>query len=216
MSINLPPWTSLITVASIYMYAVLIRVPTIYHREYFTHQNLPQCVTMWDKNTSFYYNTTFVFMYDLIPLFIISCAQITMLRNLKRHFEDLELLNTSPFMMRIRLKKQKKLVGTFLAVVPFFFIFTLPNAIFMIIFSYISSYRPSLLQSHSKKLYTTWDAFIALSAFNSCSNPIIYAKVHRQMNRPIAKALSTLSRKFSSRRSKTDSPEMVRMVKVWR
>ena len=214
MLANLPQQTTLITVAGIYIYAVFIRVPKIYHREYFTYQNLPQCITTWNLTTSFYYNTMFVVMYELIPLFIITCAQISMFRNLRRHSEDLELLNTSPLMMRIRVKKQKRLVRTFLAVASSFFVLTLPNAIFMIIFSYISSYRPSLLQSHSKKLYTTWDAFIALSAFNSCSNPIIYAKVHRQMNRPIAKALSTLSRKFSSRRSKTDSPEMVRMVKV--
>ena len=214
MLANLPQRTTLITVAGIYTYVVLIRVPKIYHREYFTYQNLPQCITTWNLTTSFYYNTMFVVMYELIPLFIITCAQISMFRNLRRHSEDLELLNTSPPMVRIRVKKQKRLVRTFLAIASSFFVLTLPNATFMIIFSYISSYRPSLLQNHSKTLYTTWDAFIALSAFNSCSNPIIYAKVHRQMHKPMVKALSTLSRRFSSKRSKAEPPELTKMVKV--
>ena len=214
MSTHLPPRTTIFTVASIYIYAVLIRVPKIYHREYFIYQDLPQCFTNWDLNKSFYFNTMFVFMYELIPLLVITCAQISMFRNLRRHSEDLELLNTSPPMMRIRVKKQKRLVRTFLAVASSFFVLTLPNAIFMIIFSYISSYRPSLLQNHSKTLYTTWDALIALSAFNSCSNPIIYAKVHRQMHKPMVKAMYTLSRRLSSRRSKFDLPEMVKIVKV--
>lgn len=89
--------------------------------------------------------------------------------------------HTKVMQQQIR-RENKEVVKMFVVVVALFFLLTLPNAVYQVVYHYFYMFKVELIRgkSHLGQLYIVLPC---VSAMNSCINPLVYAKMHREVNR---------------------------------
>ena len=88
-------------------------------------------------------------------------------------------------------RENREVVKMFVVVVALFFACTMPNAVYQIVYHYIYLFR---VEANSPYLIQIYTILPCLSAMNSCINPLVYAKMHKEMNRHM-RGLATMLRR---------------------
>lgn len=101
-----------------------------------------------------------------------------------------------------RLKQNKSITRMFGRVVLVFFALTTPNAIQFFVQAYIGTFREDVFIREYEKIFYIAQILYAVSSINCCVNPIIYARMHKNMRKSFNKRVSWLFRRpmtFSGR-----------------
>eukprot|EP00794_Sanderia_malayensis_P007734 gene7734-8574_t len=122
----------------------------------------------------------------VIPLIVISVLYGICIRTLQTNKFD---KGKSESAARRR-RENQQVVKMFVLIVALFFVFTIPHSI-IDLFRYIDNTSDAVLILH--------ECSIIVVLFNSCTNPFIYARMHRDVNRYIVDAW----RKLKGKKSKT-------------
>lgn len=69
----------------------------------------------------------------------------------------------------------------FIIIVALYFLFTLPFAVYQVVFSVFWHYDTTKVKR--KEFLIPYLLLPCISAMNSCVNPLVYAKMHREINR---------------------------------
>ena len=99
------------------------------------------------------------------------------LRHSEEHHSDTQVMQR-----QIR-NENKRVVGMFIIIVAMYFFFTLPFAVYQVIFSVFYHYDTAKFKR--KEFLIIYLLLPCISAMNSCVNPLVYAKMHREINRYI-------------------------------
>ena len=91
-----------------------------------------------------------------------------------------------------RMKQNKNITKMFGRIVLVFFTLTTPNSIFFFVQAYIGTFREDLFFKEYKKFFYISQVLYAVSALNCCVNPIIYARMHKNMRMSFRKRVSWL------------------------
>ena len=89
--------------------------------------------------------------------------------------------------MELRNRQNAKVVKMFVTVVTIFLILTMPYAIFYFCDSYLIFYASNHFDSRTH--HTLNYVLFILASANGCVNPVIYAKMHREVNGYIKKVI---------------------------
>ena len=84
---------------------------------------------------------------------------------------------------RRRIKQNKKITRMFGRVVLVFFTLTTPNSVFFFVSAYIGTFRVEVYMREYEKFFYISHALYAVSSLNCCVNPIIYARMHKNMKK---------------------------------
>lgn len=118
----------------------------------------------------------------VIPLFIIAYCYAVCIRRLNDNG-----INKDNSASAVRRRQEnKRVVKMFILIVALFFIFTIPHSI-IDLFRYIDNKSDAVVILH--------ECSVIVVLFNSCTNPFIYARMHRDVNRFIVRAWRRLSGK---------------------
>ena len=112
-----------------------------------------------------------------IPNFIIIIVYCLIARALKAN----TLKHANNRAMEQRNKQNAKIVKMFIIIIIIFFTLTMPYAIFYCYASYMAVYDPQ--NPKNEQIVTINFILFILVAANGCVNPLIYAKMHREINR---------------------------------
>ena len=124
---------------------------------------------------------------SVLPLTIIASIYVAAAIKLNRN-TAVEAANNRTLL--IRLRKNKKVVRMFVVVVITFFVLTTPYT--------INYFMQICLGSElDTKVKEKWNyGLFVISASNSCINPIIYNKMHEEVNRQIKRLCKSIKGKF--------------------
>ena len=101
-----------------------------------------------------------------------------------------EMYHSNVRVMQQQIRKEnREVVRMFVVVVTLFFACTMPNAVYQIVYHYIYLFGTGRPRTYLIKLYTILPC---LSAMNSCINPLVYAKMHKEINRYVRRLLTRL------------------------
>jgi len=106
----------------------------------------------------------------VIPLFIISYLYAVCIRRLN----DSSVNKDNSQSAVRRREENKRVVKMFIIIVFLYFIFTIPHSI-IDLFRYIDNTSDAVVVLH--------ECSVIIVLFNSCTNPFIYARMHRDVNR---------------------------------
>eukprot|EP00794_Sanderia_malayensis_P020283 gene20283-22269_t len=102
-------------------------------------------------------------------------------------FELMSKKKSNSVTVKQRRDENKRVVKMFLIIVSLFFIFTTPYSLMYVTFNYLLTYKREAVDINA---IMKWNyALFVLTTLNSCMNPIIYAKLHREIN-PFVKKLA--------------------------
>ena len=88
-------------------------------------------------------------------------------------------------------RENKQVVKMFVVVVALFFTFTMPNTVYQIVYHYLYLFDDITGKGYLGRIYTILPC---VSAMNSCINPLIYAKMHKEFNRYVRGLMFKLRR----------------------
>ena len=91
-----------------------------------------------------------------------------------------------------RIKQNKNITRMFGRVVLVFFTLTTPNSVFFFVSAYIGTFRVEVYMREYEKFFYISQALYAVSSLNCCVNPIIYARMHKNMKKSFNKRVSWL------------------------
>lgn len=107
-----------------------------------------------------------------------------------------------------RIAENKKVIKMFIIIVSLFFSLTTPYSIYYVTLNYMLTYRRSELDI-TVIMITNYVLFF-LTTVNSCINPIIYARLHKDVNGYIKKKCKCVQRTSGERA--TSSYEVTKMT----
>ena len=92
-------------------------------------------------------------------------------------------------------RENKEVVKMFVVVVWLFFACTMPNVVYQIVYHYIYLFGAMSSKAYLIQIYTILPC---LSAMNSCINPLVYAKMHKEVNRHVRGLIGKMRRAVCS------------------
>ena len=124
-----------------------------------------------------------------VPYFIMTVTYCLIARALKTN----SLKHDNSRAMELRNKQNAKIVKMFVIVIITFLVLTMPHAIFFFYDCYMIVYGKNYVLESGLRFTLLYMLYI-LSTGNGCVNPIIYAKMHRDMNRYISDVMHRIVR----------------------
>ena len=164
-------------VSFIYILSIATSVPIAANTKYIFIDAHAKYVCHVDFQNPFYYTTALGLVASYLPLTIIIFLQILSWKTLRRSMRKVSLLK----MNQKRAKRIKEASYTYVAIVIAFFLLTLPKAVNYMHFMYWYRYQRPPKERPSVNRWNWWDATHVLYVFNSCVNPLLYAKIHKRM-----------------------------------
>ena len=116
----------------------------------------------------------------VLPLFIIAYMYAVCIRRLNENNVNKD---NSASAMRRR-EENKRVVKMLVLIVVLYFIFTIPHSI-IDLFRYIDNKSDAIVVLH--------ECSVIVVLFNSCTNPFIYARMHRDVNKFVSRAWRRLT-----------------------
>ena len=161
------------SVAMVYLLSIATSTPLIYYTSYSRGTNGNTC-TLWLPNM-LHYAIALGVVASFLPLTIIIFIQILSWTTLQQSMRKLKILKNQR-----RSDRLKKASRTYLSIVVVFFILTLPKGIYYICFMYWYENNIPIIY-RNKIVWQLLDITQLLLVFHSCVNPLIYAKLYRQI-----------------------------------
>ena len=137
------------------------------------------------------YLACWMIIMTLIPFIIMTATYLATAIELNRN----KIKHANNQAMKARVKENKRVVNMFLIVVTSFFFLTAPYAIYYFVSNYLLFVEPNDID---RNVLLAWNyGLFIVSVLNSCVNPIIYGKMHREVNRQIRPFFKPLRKLFS-------------------
>ena len=135
-----------------------------------------------DSKTKSVYVCLWLFVGWIMPLFAVSIIYFLCSQELQKNHFGKETNDTT----RKRAMENKRVVKLFVTLVSLFAVLTLPYTVFFITTHFVLTY---LRKEANFDLIWTLNYFLfVLTNINSCTNPIVYAKMHKEINNFAGKA----------------------------
>ncbi len=134
-----------------------------------------------------------------VPFIIISFLYTLCILDLRK----ISTTNSNDIAVNQRKTENQKVVKMFIIIVCLFFILTTPYSLMYVTFNYLLTYRRSELDVNliMKLNY----ALFVITTSNSCMNPLIYAKLHQEINPFVKKVAKRICCKFTGVRKRGNS-----------
>ncbi len=130
-----------------------------------------------------------------IPFLVIGTIYALCSRNLKKTPKG----NSNRAAIRRRQSENQRVVKMFIIIVSLFFALTTPYSVMYVTYNYVLTYHTNEVDINSMMKWNY--ALFTITNINSCLNPIIYAKLHKDINQFVNKFCNCRSRNESSSRN---------------
>ena len=176
------------SVALAWLSSIAVVVPSILQHELTNNVCWSTNYKIIPKESSFIYYTVWAVYAVFIPNSILSCVYFLTARTLKAN----AVKHENNRAMQLRNKQNAEIVKMFVIIVTVYFVLTIPYAIFYIYACYLQVYDES---NPDNQLINTMNFIMLIPASaNGCVNPLIYAKMHREINGHLISIVQKLKR----------------------
>ena len=176
------------SIAAVWLLSVVITIPCILRVHLVQNYCIPTNSKIVNDKDFVIFTGIFVLYNWFIPSFSMMFVYYFTARSLKAS----SLKHENNRAMEQRNRQNAKAVKMFAVVVIVFFLLTVPYGVFYFFATYMEAYERT---SVDVILYQALQfiLFVVASA-NGCVNPLIYAKMHREMNRYVIAVLQQIAR----------------------
>eukprot|EP00112_Aurelia_sp_Birch-Aquarium-sp1_P004870 Seg1550.3 transcript_id=Seg1550.3/GoldUCD/mRNA.D3Y31 product="Cholecystokinin receptor type A" protein_id=Seg1550.3/GoldUCD/D3Y31 len=120
--------------------------------------------------------------YTLVGWVIPATIMVGTYYQIARQLRHSEAYHSDTQVMQRQIRNEnKRVVRMFIIIVALYFLFTLPFAVYQVVFSVFWHYDTAKVKR--KEFLIPYLLLPCISAMNSCVNPLVYAKMHREINR---------------------------------
>ena len=162
--------------------------PYMYHLTIIPTPSGESCYDIWKPKVKFVYfafvQSVSCFAAVIIMVIVYSLSAIRIYRH--------AIPGDDKSAERRRIKQNRNITKMFGRIVLVFFTLTTPYAVFFFIQAFMGTFRIKVYMEYKEAFYNASLVLYAVSALNCCVNPIIYAKMHRNMKKTFSQRISLL------------------------
>ncbi|XP_065057499.1 C3a anaphylatoxin chemotactic receptor-like [Rhopilema esculentum] len=165
-----------------WIFAVLLSLPYTLSQKIHNEHLCIEDFNFMDPKTKSAYVCLWLFVGWIMPLFAVSIIYCLCSQELQRNHFGKETNDTT----RKRAMENRRVVKLFVTLVSMFAILTLPYSVFYITVHFVLTYLRK--EANFDLIWTLNYLLFVLTNINSCTNPLIYAKMHKEINSFAGKA----------------------------